>query len=745
MKKALSLLLVAVLLLSVICCAPFSVAAAEAPSAKTGDLPFATSGTTGNCSWSYDISTYTLTIRGNGRTGDYSLYNKAPWSPINNVYYRSYIYTVVVEEGVTNLGYYLFYDCDYLREIYLPDSVTSASDYWYPNNPTQLNSRLGEDYGNIFGTDNSYAETLANNTPFLSIRFVPIRGTTGDCQWRLNGSVLTISGEGAMANYSTNEYVDPHAPWPKRFSEVVIEDGVTNVGAGAFLGYSRLSKVTVPNSVTTIGGAAFYDCSALNNITLGDSVKAIGFGAFQHCTSLSSIILPESVTLINNNAFYGCTSLVSVYVLSANCRYDNYYTTPDHFYNCNANLTLYSHPSSTTKTYANQNNINFVGELPYGTTGECKWAREGRKLTITGNGRMGDYGYGNGSPWGTFINEVVIGDGVTYVGSYSFYQCTYLNTVSLPDTVTEIGHDAFAYCGFSELPLPAHLEKIGSQAFARCINYHGFEFPDSLTEIGSGAFVGNRLLDNITIPPDLETLEGSVFAECTNLSSINIPSNITSVEGSTFYGCTGLTTITVDPENPVYDSRNNCNAIIETSTGALIRGCKTTVIPEGVTSIDQLAFYDAGGADRIVVPGTVKSIGSYAFCRAGFTNIVLCDGVESFSYYTFQLSSALTHIYIPASVASINYNPFMDSPNVTIYGEKGSAAEAFANEENIPFVLGGDANLDNRVSIKDVTAVQRQLAEIEDVSDDFAADTTFDDSLTIDDATWVQQKLAEFF
>ena len=99
---------------------------------------------------------------------------------------------------------------------------------------------------------------------------------------------------------------------------------------------------------------------------------------------------------------------------------------------------------------------------------------------------------------------------------------------------------------------------------------------------------------NTVIPSSVTSIGSSAFSGCSGLTSISIPSSVTSIGSGAFYGCSGLTTITVDADNPVYDSRNNCNAIIQTTTNRLISGCKNTVIPSSVTSIGNYAFWESG-------------------------------------------------------------------------------------------------------------------------------------------------------
>ena len=117
------------------------------------------------------------------------------------------------------------------------------------------------------------------------------------------------------------------------------------------------------------------------------------------------------------------------------------------------------------------------------------------------------------------------------------------------------------------------------------------------------------------IPADTTVIEEGAFKDCTELTSIVIPGFVTEVEDGAFRGCVNLRSIKVDPSNEVYDSREDCNAIIETETNSLVAGCAKTKIPQGVEVIDDYAFYGSKGLKSIEIPATVERIGDYAFLR----------------------------------------------------------------------------------------------------------------------------------
>ena len=145
-------------------------------------------------------------------------------------------------------------------------------------------------------------------TPIVPLPGSTISGTTGDCTWTLKDTTLTISGNGAMGDYSSSDQV----PWGTSITEVVIENGVTSVSPFAFAGNIFLTSVTLSDTVTQIGEYAFDGCSALDSVAIPDSVTSIGRLAFRNCSALTEITIPDGITLIDKQVFYKCASLCSV-------------------------------------------------------------------------------------------------------------------------------------------------------------------------------------------------------------------------------------------------------------------------------------------------------------------------------------------------------------------------------------------------------------------------------------------------
>ena len=270
---------------------------------------------------------------------------------------------------------------------------------------------------------------------------------------------------------------------------------------------------------------------------------------------------------------------------------------------------------------------------------------------------------------------------VTSIRKYAFYACSGLTSITIPNSVASIGESAFRGCSgltsiaipsvtsiegvtfsgcssLTSVTIPNSVTSIGFGAFSYCSGLTSVTIPDSVTSIGPDAFRGCSGLTSITIPNTVTSIEENAFRGCSGLTSVTIPNTVTSIGLCTFSGCSGLERISVEMGNLVFDSRDNCNAIIETKESRLISGCKKTVIPNTVTSIGESAFRGCSGLTSITIPNTVTSIGESAFrgC-SGLTSIAI-PSVTSIGLSTFSGCSGLTSLTIPNSVASIGEYAF---------------------------------------------------------------------------------------
>ena len=277
---------------------------------------------------------------------------------------------------------------------------------------------------------------------------------------------------------------------------------------------------------------------------------------------------------------------------------------------------------------------------------------------INGIGSAGSY-YGDETYYrDSELKNISIPSSVTSIGDYAFSKCPNLIKINIPASVTNIGSNAFAWCaGLTSIDIPTSVTSIGSYAFEACTGLTSIDISANVTKIKDGTFYGCTNLASANIPTSVTSIESYAFEECTGLTNINISTSVTSIEVNAFRGCTGLMRINVEEGNTIYDSRDNCNAIIETNSNKLMIGCKGTVIPTSVTSIGSNAFERCSSLTNINIPSSVTSIKDGAFNECtGLTSINIPISVTSIEGSAFRGCTGLTSINIPSSVTNIeNY------------------------------------------------------------------------------------------
>lgn len=258
----------------------------------------------------------------------------------------------------------------------------------------------------------------------------------------------------------------------------------------------------------------------------------------------------------------------------------------------------------------------------------------------------------------------VLSDGTAEITSYyGFDTSVVIPSVVDNYVVTSIGERAFSY---EPWPAPAAVGSgLAQTGVSRCAKITDVTIPDTVTNIEHSAFIWCENLVGIIIPDSVKSIGYMAFAYCDSLSYLSVGSSLQSIETNAFSSCENLQSIFVSENNKVYDSRDYCNAIIETSTNSLIVGCKNTVIPESVTSIGDYAFYSKG-LDRVVIPDSVTSIGEYAFAyNRNLSSVNISDSVEFIDKGTFSNCDNLKYLTIGHSVKSIGDYAFYECRNLS--------------------------------------------------------------------------------
>jgi hypothetical protein len=265
------------------------------------------------------------------------------------------------------------------------------------------------------------------------------------------------------------------------------------------------------------------------------------------------------------------------------------------------------------------------------------------------------------------------------------------------------------------------------------VTYSGTTY--SVTSIGNDAFARCSGLTSVTIPNSVTSIGGNAFSGCSGLTSVTIGNSVTSIGDFAFSSCSGLTSIAVDSGNTKYDSRNNCNAIIETATNTLISGCKNTTIPNSVTSIGDNAFRGCSGLTSVTIPNSVTSIGEAAFTGcSGLTSVTIGNSVTSIGGFAFFYCSGLTEIRSKiVNVGDVSmegdYVFFFVPNSCTLKVPIGTATayrsanqwNAFSNINDVilmPSGTVGDLNRDNVVDGTDLNIMTNQLIHTTDYIDD---------------------------
>lgn len=447
-------------------------------------------------------------------------------------------------------------------------------------------------------------------------------------------------------------------------TSVTIPDGVTRIASGAFFACRKLESVTIPNSVTVIDNSAFAGCHVLNNVNIPYGVEIIGGNAFGDCFALSDISLPDSLTEIGINAFYQCTALTEITIPHSLKKLGltaagNYYSI---FMKCkNLKKVIWNSECSAEGTFKSADTPDvslIIGEnvktIDYNAFFECDG-----------------------------ITSVTIPGSVTSIGGSAFSGCSGLTSVTIPDSVTSIKDGAFGGCyklievyNFSDLKIEKGTSDNGSVGYYALSIYtekdahskveiteDGYSIYNAEDEIYLIGYSGSET--NLILPDKINgknyVINKYAFYNNNSLTGIIIPDSVTSIGVGAFMGCSGLENITVSENNTAYASQDGILYNKEKTEfihiPKAIKGAIT--IPDSVTSIGEYAFRDCSGLTSIIIPDGVTSIGGGAFYGcSGLTSVSIGNGVTSIGNSAFYNCSGLTSITIPDSITGIGSGAF---------------------------------------------------------------------------------------
>lgn len=518
------------------------------------------------------------------------------------------IKTVVINDGVTNIAYYAFGRCKNLTSASIPNSITSIRKRAFDGCSSLVSINIPASVTSIEESAFSGCSSLTNITipksvtsigdsafkecENLSIYYegkfkdlsmievgtktitvktccsditVNIWGRSGtNILWGIDDErTLIICGEGEARD----------SRWTSNIEKVVIDDGITSIGEGAFSGGS-LKSITIPSGVKSIGSNAFKNCKSLTEVILSEGLTSIGNRAFEGCTSLESITIPSSVTSMSgafllsglksvafaegtekiaDQAFESCYSLTDVTISSSVTSIGI-----EAFTFCTglADIVI---PEGVTSIGKNAfyrsglKNVTILCDSAYIDSGAFK------DCYSLGNVFLDDIGAWCGIEFadpdanpmkraenvylnGAILTDIIIPDGVEKIGDYQFSNVSSIVTAKIPDSVKKIGMSAFSGFNLSEITIPENVEEIGRYAFEgmkklTTINYNAI----NCVSIETSAFYQSRYnVKNINIGEKVKSIPDRAFDNFDGVQTVTLGSSVERIGEGAFYSCWGL-------------------------------------------------------------------------------------------------------------------------------------------------------------------------------------------------------------
>ena len=646
MKRKLWIILALAALLAALCCG-------TALAGRIGNL-------NDDISWALS-DTGVLTISGTGTMPNYTG-SRTNLSPFQG---NTSIASAVIEEGVANVGNFLFLNCKNLTSVMIRNpsaSIGSSVFSGVSSAPT------------LHGWSPSTTETYAQGNGHEFISLGSLSGTCGEnltYTFAHATGVLTISGTGAMTNYNMSDNLSPFAH-NAEIQTVNVEEGVTAIGSGAFLDCTSLTRVTFNNPDTIIDADAFTIVN--ENMTICGWTPST---AKDYADALSSIIHFESLGNLSGacgeNATYDFDPVTGALTIGGTGRMQDY--------NLSGNVPWYSYRSLISSA-----------------------------VIETGVTTIGWYAFDNC----TALTNITIPSGVTSVGQYSFYNCSSLESVNLPSGVSYLDAYSFDNCtSLTDIVIPKSVYNIREKAFFGCTALADVYYYGSVTEwnevsvgdnnepltsaaihciISSGACGENLTYTFDSAAGELTVRGIGAMTNYTNstpapwdsyrssILSVSIANGVASIGSYAFYGCTGLTDVTIP------DSVTG----IGTYAFAACTGLTSVTIPDSLTDIPFAAFVNCTGLSSVVIPDSVTNVSEYAFYGCtDLTSVIVPDSVTSIGGHAFYGCADLTSVTIvnpSCTIGDSNYDVFVNCHDaLVILCWEGSTAETYARAAGVSF------------------------------------------------------------
>lgn len=338
----------------------------------------------------------------------------------------------------------------------------------------------------------------------------------------------------------------------------------------------------------------------------------------------------------------------------------------------------------------------------------------------------------------TNLKSVEFPAGLTKIENMAFEKSGLIR-MELPDTVITMGSGVFSECPNLEfVKLPRNLEIIELSMFEKCAKLQSVVFPENVKVIGRWAFMWCDELQNFTLPESVETIGLQAFIDCESLTEVTIPANVTIIEQNSFSGCGKLRAIYVAESNPAYQS---VDGVLMTKDGTMVHTCPgakegTFVIPNGVTTIASLAFFDCQNLKRLVIPATLTTINERGFD--------FCDNLLSFYFSGAAPEEELLKKMDISSDATLYYLEGQSGWTSPTY--LGYKTALWDGSSKLPGTLpAGDANGDGRVGVEDVQQLYGYLTgqNTITIAEKMAADVNNDGEVDVYDLQLLYERLAQ--
>lgn len=577
-----------------------------------------------------------LKISGEGAIPDYDPsstdYEKIqPW-----ISKQTKITEVIIEDGVTGIGEYTFSSHRNITKVTIPDSVTSIgkgafqvckklSDVAIPYGVTSISDGL------FYGCEKLSSVTIPDSVTHIGKH--AFANYTYVESIHIPASVTSVA-EGAFRDcYLGQVHITDLTAWCK----IAFEDSASNPlhrEKKLYLNGEPVTELIIPNGITEIGQYAFAGCQSITNVIVPEGVTGIGVGAFQNNDNLAQVTIPGSVSKIGANAFSSCDNVSKVHLsdLAAWCGIE--------FENQTSNPL-----SRAGRLFVNGKMVTDL-IIPDGAT------------------RIGKYAFASVR----YLLGVTIPEGVTVIDDYAFCNSTNLSRVDIPNSVTRIGAYAFQWCtGLWDITIPAGVSSIDEGAFSDCsfrevhINdlsaWCKIDFEDENStpmKFGKKLLLNGELLTDLVIPDGITSIGKYAFRSCGNLVSVTIPDGVTGIGDWAFAGCGNIKSVRIP------------NGVTTIGRSAFAHcGLSEITIPNSVTSIGAHAFQACDSLTSVTFPDSVTSIGQYVFneCNS-LSKVVLPKGLEIIPGFMFQNCTNLAVVVIPDSVHLIQSCAFTNCNNL---------------------------------------------------------------------------------